>query len=79
MTFQVTQQVPKLAQLDKLLCKWFPVMCWECKLMTGSVIIEKAKSVYDEMEIADKNTFFEGSNKKLPVRYRYCLTFQYIG
>jgi hypothetical protein len=47
--------------------------------VTGPVIIEKAKSVYDEMEITDKYTFFKGSNKKLTVRYRYCLTTQNIG
>lgn len=38
--------------------------------MTGPVIIEKVKSVYDEMEITDKYTF---------LRYRYCLTIQNIG
>lgn len=57
--FQVTLKEPKKAQLNKLLCKWFPVMCLEWKLVTGPVIIEKVKSVYDEMEITDKYTFFE--------------------
>jgi hypothetical protein len=37
------------------------------KPVTGPVI-EKAKSFYDEMKIADKFTFSEGSNKKLYVR-----------
>jgi hypothetical protein len=36
--------------------------------VTGPTIIENVKSVYDEMEITDKYTFFEGHNKKLPVR-----------
>jgi hypothetical protein len=36
--------------------------------VTGPTIIEIAKSVYDEMEITDKYTFFGGRNKKLPVR-----------
>jgi hypothetical protein len=36
--------------------------------MTGPVIIEKAKCCYDEMKITDRWPFFEGSNKKLPVR-----------
>jgi hypothetical protein len=36
--------------------------------MTGPTIMEKAKSFYDELEIADKCTFSEGNNKKLPVR-----------
>jgi hypothetical protein len=36
--------------------------------MTGTVIIKKAKPSYHEMKIADKCTFYEGSNKKLSVR-----------
>jgi len=30
----------------------------------GTIIIGKAKSFYDEMKIADKCTFSEGSNKQ---------------
>jgi len=45
--FQVTLKEPKKAQLNKLLCKWFPVTCSEKNLVTGPIIIEKAKSVYD--------------------------------
>jgi hypothetical protein len=42
----------------------------EEKLVTGPVIIEKAKSVYDEMKITDKSTFSERNNKILPAKYR---------
>jgi hypothetical protein len=38
------------------------------KPKTGHIIIEKAKYFYDEMEITDKCTCLEGSNKKLPLR-----------
>jgi len=36
--------------------------------VTGPVIIEKAKCCYDEMKLTGISTFFECSNKKLPVR-----------
>jgi hypothetical protein len=36
--------------------------------MTEPMIIEKAKSFYDEMKITDKCTFSDISNKILPVR-----------
>ena len=32
------------------------------------MIIENAKSFYDNMKITDKCTFSEGRNKELPVR-----------
>jgi hypothetical protein len=43
--------------------------------MTGPMIIEAAKSFYDEMKITEKCTIPERSNKKLPVRTlisRFC-------
>jgi len=36
--------------------------------VTGPVIIEKGKCCYDEMKITGRSTFYEHSNKKLPVR-----------
>jgi hypothetical protein len=36
--------------------------------MTGPMRIEEAKYFYDEMKIADKSIFFEGSDKKLLIR-----------
>ena len=38
----------KLAQLDRVLYKWFTVMHSEGKLVTGSMIIEKVNSFFDE-------------------------------
>jgi hypothetical protein len=38
------------------------------EVATGLMIIEKAKSLYDEMKVTDKCTLSEGSNKNLPVR-----------
>jgi hypothetical protein len=40
---------PKLAQLDNVLYKWFTVMHSEGKLVTESMINEKADSFFDEM------------------------------
>jgi hypothetical protein len=54
---------PKLAQLDKVLYKWFTAMHSKGKPMIGPMIIEKAKSFYDEMKIADKCTLSDSSNK----------------
>jgi hypothetical protein len=43
--------------------------------MIGPMIIDKAKSLYDEIKITDKGTFSAGSNKTLKnlINYRYCL------
>jgi hypothetical protein len=41
---------PKLAQVDRVLYKWFTVMHSEGKLATESMIIEKANSFFDEKE-----------------------------
>jgi hypothetical protein len=65
---ELTLKNPKVAQLDKVLCKWFTAMHSEGNLVNGPRIIEKAKSFYEEMNITDMCTFSEGSNKKLPVR-----------
>jgi hypothetical protein len=51
---------PKLAQMDKLLYKWYRAMHSEQKPVTGPVIIKKAKSCYDAVKTADKCTFCEG-------------------
>ena len=51
------------AQLDRLLCKWFHIMCSAGKSVTRPMITEKAKS-YDEIKITDKCAFSENSNKK---------------
>jgi len=45
---------PKLHQFDRVLYLWFTTVCSERKPMTGPVIIEKVKSLYDEMRIIDK-------------------------
>jgi len=42
------------------LCKWFTAMCSEEKLVTGPMIIQKAKSFYGELKITEKFTFCEG-------------------
>ena len=49
-----------MAQFDKVLYKWFTAMHSEGKPVTGPMIIEKAKSFYDEMTITYKCTFSEG-------------------
>jgi hypothetical protein len=56
---------PKLAQLEKVLYKWFTTVSSEVKHVSGPMIIEKAESFYVEMEMTDKCTFSEDSNKKL--------------
>jgi hypothetical protein len=53
---QQTLKQPKLAQWDKM-CKWFTVLHSEGQPMIGSIITEKAKSFYDEIQITDKCTF----------------------
>jgi len=55
-----TLKQPKLAQLDKVLYRWFTTMRSEGKPVTGPMIIEKAKSLYDEMKVSEKCTFSEG-------------------
>jgi hypothetical protein len=45
---QQTLKGPKLAQLDKVLYKWFTAMHSIGKPLTGPMVIEKA-SVYGEM------------------------------
>jgi len=46
-----TMKQLKLTQLDKVLYKWCTTMCSEGKLVTRSIIIEKANSFYNEMKI----------------------------
>jgi hypothetical protein len=41
---------PKLVQLDRVLDKWFAARHSEEKPVTAPMIIEKAKSFYDEMK-----------------------------
>lgn len=52
---------PKIAQVDKVLCKWLTEMCSEGKPMIGPMIpvTEKANSFYeyDEMKISGMCTF----------------------
>jgi len=43
-------------------------MCFKGKPVIRHMMIEKAKSFYDEMGKTEKWTFSEGSSKKLPVR-----------
>jgi len=47
-----------------VLKKWFTGMHSAGKHMSGHMVIEKAKSFCDELEVTDKCTFSEGSNKK---------------
>jgi hypothetical protein len=58
----------KLAQVDKVSCKWFMAMHSEKKPMTEHMTIEKCTYYYDGMKITDKCTFPEGSNSILCVR-----------
>jgi hypothetical protein len=60
-----TIKQPKLKQLDNVLCKWFTALCCKGKPVTGHMIIETAKSSYDEMKITDKCTFSENRLKNL--------------
>ena len=55
-------------QIEKVLCKWLLEIHPDKKGVSGAMIIEKAKSFYNEIKITDKCTFSEGSNKKLPVK-----------
>jgi hypothetical protein len=54
---QQTLQKPKLVQLDKVLYKRSTVIHSEGKLMTGPMVIEKARCFYDEIKMTDKCTF----------------------
>jgi hypothetical protein len=49
----------KIAQVDKVLCKWWTEMCSEGNPIIGPVILvnEEAKSFYDEMKIRGMCTF----------------------
>ena len=48
-----------------MLNKWFTGMHSAGKPMSGHMVIEKAKLFCDELEVTDKCTFSEGSNKKI--------------
>jgi hypothetical protein len=71
----------KLVQLEKMSCKWFTAVCSEGKIMTGHMIIERAKYFYGKMKITDKYTFSRGSNKKIAFKnvdqYMYCLMCEF--
>lgn len=56
---QILKQ-PKLGIMAKVLHTWFTAICSQTKTVTGSMIIDKAMSFYDEMTIIDKYTFYEG-------------------
>ena len=47
-----------------MLTKWFTGMHSARKPMSGHMVIEKPKSFCEELEVTDKCTFSEGSNKK---------------
>ena len=49
-----TSEIQILWQLDKVLYKCFTAMSSEGKPVTAPMIIDKAKSLYDEMKITDK-------------------------
>ena len=53
-------QQPKLAQLDKALCKWFMTMPSTTNSINGLMKIEKAKSFYDKKKLTAKCTFTDG-------------------
>ncbi|XP_066439178.1 large ribosomal subunit protein uL23m isoform X1 [Eleutherodactylus coqui] len=55
-----TLKQPKLAQLDKIVYKWFSEMRSQGISVTGPMIIEKAKAFYAEMEITEKCIFSDG-------------------
>jgi hypothetical protein len=50
--------------IGQVLYKWFTGVRSEGKPVTGPMMIEEAKSFYDEMKITDKCTLSEGSNKE---------------
>jgi hypothetical protein len=51
-----TLKQPKLKQLKKALCKWLTAILSDRRELTGAIIIEKATSFYNEMNINDKST-----------------------
>ncbi|XP_073514846.1 large ribosomal subunit protein uL23m isoform X1 [Phyllobates terribilis] len=55
-----TLKQPKLAQLDKMVYRWFSEMRSQGITVTGPMIIEKAKAFYAEMEITEKCIFSDG-------------------
>ncbi|KAM4018545.1 large ribosomal subunit protein uL23m isoform 1-T1 [Anomaloglossus baeobatrachus] len=55
-----TLKQPKLAQLDKVVYSWFTEMRSQGIIVTGPMIIEKAKAFYAEMEITEKCIFSDG-------------------
>jgi hypothetical protein len=50
---------PKLAQKNKVLHKWFRVMCSEGKPIIEPMIIKKVNSFCDEMNVTVRCTFLE--------------------
>ena len=48
--YQQTLIDHKLAQLYKVLCKWFAAVQSEGRPVPGPMVIDKAKSFYDEMK-----------------------------
>ena len=55
-----TLKEPQIAELDKVLYKWFTAMHFKGKPMTGPMIIKKAECFYVEMEIIDNCAVCEG-------------------
>ncbi|XP_056382835.1 39S ribosomal protein L23, mitochondrial isoform X1 [Hyla sarda] len=55
-----TLKQPKLAQLDKVVYRWFTDMRSQGITVTGPMIIDKAKAFYAEMEITEKCIFSDG-------------------
>jgi hypothetical protein len=45
---------PKLAHLDKVLCRWFTAVHSKAEPVTGSMIIGTHEAFYGEMKITDK-------------------------
>ncbi|XP_075693735.1 large ribosomal subunit protein uL23m isoform X1 [Rhinoderma darwinii] len=55
-----TLKQPKLAQLDKVVYRWFTEIRSRGITVTGPMIIGKAKAFYAEMEMTEKCIFSEG-------------------
>uniref|UniRef100_K7F827 HTH CENPB-type domain-containing protein n=1 Tax=Pelodiscus sinensis TaxID=13735 RepID=K7F827_PELSI len=55
-----TLKMPKMAQLDVALFKWFSAKRSEGKPITGPVLIEKAKQFHSQMNISESCVFSEG-------------------
>jgi hypothetical protein len=56
---------PKLVHLDEILYDWFTAMHSEGKPVTVPMIIEKAKFLFDEMEMTSVHSLRAVTNKKL--------------